>query len=209
MPSNVVCYFSFRSPYSCLAIYRLTKIIDQLPVDFDFLHIFPPPGNTLSSELNPAKLSYIRRDIGRIASAYGYSMRFPKPFDINWVVPHAAYLYAQERGKALDFINAMYTERFINGMNLEEESTIASVAGECDLDSGECTRASRDEEYHLRVKNEMASISGGKLFGVPTFIYGKNRYWGNDRLEWLLRDIYQDTGVDVPDLKKDPMARPF
>ena len=159
--------------------------------------------------MSPAKLSYIRRDVARIAAAYGYSMRFPKPFDVNWIVPHAAFLYAKDNGKAMECMNAMYRARFGNGMNIEEEGTITAVAEECAMDTGECIRASRDNDYHKRVMNEMASISGGTVFGVPTFIYGNNRYWGNDRLEWLLRDIYREYGNKVPDLEKDPMSRPF
>ena len=77
------------------------------------------------------------------------------------------------------------------------------------MDADEFIRVSGDQQYHQRVMDELASIPDKKMFGVPTFVYGKNRYWGNDRLEWLLRDIYQDTGIQVPDLKEDPLARPF
>ena len=209
MSAKVLCYFSFRSPYSCLAIFRLSRIINQLPVEFEFIHIFPPPGKKLSNELNPAKLAYIRRDIARIASAYGYPMCFPKPFDINWVVPHAAFLHAKDMGKSVECMNAMYTARFVNGSNLEHQDTLVAVAGKCNIDAEEFIRVSGDQDYHQRVMEELASIPDKMLFGVPTFVYGKNRYWGNDRLEWLLRDIYQDAGIQVPDLKEDPLARPF
>jgi hypothetical protein len=47
------------------------------------------------------------------------------------------------------------------------------------------------------------------LFGVPLFVYRDGRYWGNDRLEWVLRDIAGATGLDTPDLSEDVFACPF
>ena len=44
---------------------------------------------------------------------------------------------------------------------------------------------------------------------IPFFIYGENKYWGNDRIDWLLRDIYRDKGKDIPDLEQDTFLRPF
>ena len=47
------------------------------------------------------------------------------------------------------------------------------------------------------------------VFGVPYFVYRERAYWGNDRLEWLLRDVAERLGRAVPDLRPDPLARPF
>jgi hypothetical protein len=47
------------------------------------------------------------------------------------------------------------------------------------------------------------------LFGVPLFVYDEKKYWGNDRIEWLIRDIYRQTGRNISDLKQDPLLRPF
>ena len=44
---------------------------------------------------------------------------------------------------------------------------------------------------------------------MPFFVYGPHRYWGNDRLEWLLRDIAIDLGKSVPDSKNDVFSGLF
>jgi 2-hydroxychromene-2-carboxylate isomerase len=44
------------------------------------------------------------------------------------------------------------------------------------------------------------------IFGVPTFVLDGELFWGNDRLEWLIRRIEQSRGRAVPDLAAQPLA---
>ena len=55
----------------------------------------------------------------------------------------------------------------------------------------------------------MAGVKEEGVFCVPYFVYKDSAYWGNDRLEWLIREINSDSGIDVTDLASDPFKRPF
>lgn len=209
MSAKIKIYFSFRSPYSWLAMYRLGKIINELPVELDYVPVYPPPGTRTAAEKDTRKLVYIRRDVKRFADAYGLSVCFPDPFDVRWLVPHSAFLYALDAGKGLVFCNALYRSRFSEGNNIAKSAVIQKVANDCGLDGEAVAGAARDRRYHDRVLSGMAGLAEINVFGVPTFIYNDNQYWGNDRMEWLLRDIYRDRGIDVPDLVTDPLSRPF
>ena len=46
------------------------------------------------------------------------------------------------------------------------------------------------------------------IFGVPFFVYRNQKFWGNDRLEWLLRAIFDDNGRAVPDLRHHLLVAP-
>ena len=46
------------------------------------------------------------------------------------------------------------------------------------------------------------------VFGVPTFVHREQKFWGNDRLEWLVRAIRRDAGLPVPDLRAAALATP-
>lgn len=209
MNNKVTCYFSFRSPYSWLALYRLEKIIDDLPVEIEFIPIFPPPGMRTAAESNPAKFGYIRQDIKRFADAYGLEVRFPDPFDIRWLIPHSAFLFANDAGKGLEFCNVLFRSRFSEGKNIAKDEVLFQAANECELDGEELVKAARDRTFHSRVLDGMEKLAESNVFGVPAFFYNNNQYWGNDRLEWLLRDICRDRGERPPDLEADPLARPF
>ena len=43
-------------------------------------------------------------------------------------------------------------------------------------------------------------------FGVPLFIIRGERFWGNDRLDWLLRAVARSQGREVTDLAAEPLA---
>jgi hypothetical protein len=47
-----------------------------------------------------------------------------------------------------------------------------------------------------------------ELFGVPTFVFEGRLYWGNDRLEWLLRDLFVHLGREVPELDSNVFRSP-
>ena len=209
MSDVVRCYFSFRSPYSWLAIYRISRIKDQLPVRFEFVPCFPPGNSEKFSRKDLNKASYISKDVRRFTEAYGLELNWPEPFDTEWIPPHAAYLYAEEQGRGVDFANAAYTVRFSKGLDIGREDNLRVIAAECGLDPDHLIRCANDENYRQRVLEGMAQSRRDRMFGVPFFIYNGQTYWGNDRVEWLIRDIYRDLKRPVPDLAEDPMARPY
>ena len=90
MADHLKFYFSFRSPYSWLAMYRINLLRDELPVELQLIPIFPPKDkeNFMLSDKN--KVRYIVKDVNRIASAYGMDLNWPEPFDTDWLVVHSA-----------------------------------------------------------------------------------------------------------------------
>jgi len=209
MSGSVRFYFSFRSPYSWLGFYRISKIIDQLPVTFEFIPVYPPENSEKFPTKKKGKMSYIDADIKRFVEAYGLTLKWPKPFDTNWVIPHAAYLYANENNKGLEFGLAAHTARFSEGQDIGSNNVLKVIASDCGLDTNEIITAAHASEYHKKVLKGMVKTRMDKMFGVPFFIYNKERYWGNDRLEWLIRDIYRHAGENLPVLVDDPFIRPF
>ena len=65
-----------------------------------------------------------------------------------------------------------------------------------------------DDSFFSTSGNEGA-IRGQRegIFGVPFFIYQGSHYWGNDRLEWLLRDIFTQFEIEAPNLIDNAFAR--
>jgi len=209
MSNTVRFYFSFRSPYSWLAFYRISKIMDDLPIEFEFIPVYPPKEFENDPKKNIRKTVYIGEDIKRFADAYGLELSWPKPFDIDWAIPHAAYIYAEEKGKGLEFILESYICRFSSGLDIATTEVLKCIASSCDLNDIELIDASLSPKYREQLEKRMAQGNKDKIFGAPFFIYQGQKYWGNDRLEWLLRDIMVNTKQAVPDLKSDLFLRPY
>ncbi len=54
--------------------------------------------------------------------------------------------------------------------------------------------------------NEL-EVSEDGLFGVPTFVYRGETFWGNDRIEWLIRAVRRGAGVPEDDAIEKSLSR--
>ena len=196
-PNQLSFYFSFRSPYAWLAFYRLSKIALILPVPIDYIPLFPPKPVTDDSIGNPNKSAYVTEDINRFANAYKLDLQWPKPFDTDWKRPHASFLYALDQGRAIEFGLAAFMARFSAGKDIGQDDTLAGVAEQCGLQPDSIIQSADDSFFQRRVMKGAIRGQREGIFGVPFFIYCESRYWGNDRLEWLLRDIITQSGIEV------------
>jgi len=205
---TVTFYFSFRSPYAWLAFHRIHAALAGLPVELERVPVFPPPNFPNDPAAVPAKLRYLMEDVGRIAAAYGLTLRWPERGDTNWMRPHAAYVFATRRGCGDAFALQTFAARFQRGADVGDNAVLADVARRCDLDPAAVVRAADDADMHAEVVRGMQRAVGQELFGVPTFIYRGQKFWGNDRIEWLVRTIQSDLGQSVPDPRAEQLARP-
>jgi 2-hydroxychromene-2-carboxylate isomerase len=187
-------YFSFRSPYAWLAFYRLSKIASSLPVTIEYVPIFPV--KPVAS--NPIKSAYVMEDIKRFTNAYGLDLQWPNPFDTDWKRPHSSFLCALDQGCAIEFGLAAFMARFSEGKDIGQNDALAGVAEQCGLQSDFIIQSSDGSFFQRRVMEGTIRGQREGVFGVPFFIYRGSHYWGNDRLEWLLRDIFTQSGIDVP-----------
>ena len=79
--------------------------------------------------------------------------------------------------------------RWLEAGDIGQEETLAEVAERAGLARAEFLAALREARYEaaLERSNEDARAEG--VFGFPFFIYEGKRFWGNDRIEWLVREI--------------------
>ena len=197
-------YFSFRSPYAWFAFHRLRPALEGLPVEIDYVPVFPPVHFPNDPVGIPSKIEYmLGHDLPRLVSAYGLTLRMPAETDVDWVIPHAMWVDADEQGKGEDFGKAIYAARFSKGQSLADPATYREAAKSCGLDPDRTLAAGSDAAYHERVQTNWAKAAETDgLFGVPTFVYRGERFWGQDRICWLVRAIR--SANHLPELALSP-----
>jgi 2-hydroxychromene-2-carboxylate isomerase len=194
-------YFSFRSPYSWLALHRAEAAFVGTGLSLEYIPVFPPPNYPNDPTSVPAKLRYIQQDIARIAKAYGLTTQPLAALDCQWVRPHAAYLHAHDQGKGLAFAKAVFSARFCESKDVGQDAVIAECATGAGLDAAATVAAQDENTLQERVVLGMIrGVQEDDIFGVPLFCYRGERFWGNDRIEWLLRCVAEQRGRSVPDL---------
>jgi 2-hydroxychromene-2-carboxylate isomerase len=207
--SGVRFYFSFRSPYSWLAHHRLAHTAELAWEELEPVPVYPPDEKAMAA-LSPGrtKLGYMREDVERIAAGYGLAVRWPVSGDPDWTRPHAAFLYAQAERRGQVFAGALYDARFQRGEDLGDDGALRAAAEASGLDPDAVVAAADDPAWRQALWPGFERMRHDKVFGVPTFVLREERFWGNDRFEWLLRTLRTARGERVADLRADPWRPP-
>ncbi|MEV6808876.1 DsbA family protein [Streptomyces sp. NPDC051132] len=202
MPKNTTprFYFNLRSPYSWLAYRDMTEKHKDLVDELEWLPFFEPDdisarmltergGRFPYSEMSREKNRYILQDIGRITKARGITVNWPVDITPVWEVPHLGYLVAADAGRGHDYIAAVYRARFGQGRDICDPATIAGIGRDLGLDPERISHAKDDAGLRERGADILMEVCKDGVFGVPFFVRGFSRFWGNDRLDAFVEHL--------------------
>ncbi|MCW3816579.1 DsbA family protein [Micromonospora sp. DR5-3] len=198
-------YFSFRSPRSWLAVRQLTERWPEAPDVITFVpHWAPADGlraalaeadsGFLDTPISRAKHEYLLVDTNRLVHRLGYRMVWPADMDVDWAVPHLAWLYAREQGRGWEFYQAAVRARWEEGENISDPAVLAGLATEAGIDPAGAVGAAADPGLREAAVQALASAYDDDIFAVPYFIVGRHRFWGLERLDGFL-DALHTAGV--------------
>lgn len=185
---NIDFWFSIGSTYSYLSVMRLAKFGAENRVAFRWR---PFNVRSIMTEMDnipfakkPVKAAYMWRDIERRAGMYGLSPRFPVPYPLKELerANRIAVIGASDEW-CPGYTVASYRQWFEEGLPAGSEPNISQSLREAGVDPEETlNRADSAEgaEGLLAATDEARSLG---IFGSPTFVVGKELFWGDDRLE--------------------------
>ena len=198
-------YFSFRSPYSYLAM----PLIDAVAAQYDAaptMRIVRPiavriPG--FFQQANPLWLPYLAKDTRRIAEMNNIPYRWPRPDPIvqdretRAVAAEQPYIMrvsrlgalAAERGKGFAFVRKASHMMWSGETEAwHEDGKLAACADACGLDGAALERDAAAEATRLDAvieANETAETAAGH-WGVPLFVFEGEPFFGEDRIDHLV-----------------------
>jgi 2-hydroxychromene-2-carboxylate isomerase len=193
-------YFSFRSPFSWMALRRLHERLPDAPAVLDFIPFWDPDEQTSRDleaagarfhyvQMSKAKHLYILQDTKRLTRRFGYRMAWPIDVDPWWEVPHLAWLKARRDGDEHTLYRALAEARWERGQDICDREVLAAAAGSAGLD-GDALAAAADEPDVRREGTEaLVRAWHDDVFGIPFFIAGRHKFWGLDRLEDFLDEL--------------------
>lgn len=192
-------YFSFRSPFAAISLYRLRRLVAFLSVDIEMLPLWPEVmfgGHLDNPSDNLFKMSYIFQDAARQAALAGISR---EPFDQlasliqlpegmnykerkigvslgqeNWERTHKAFLYALAQGKGWAFADAVCIRRFDfdgkGAADVMDLEIIRSLAESVGLEGEAMIAAIDDPSINTRMESIVLLGEEDGVFGVPFFV---------------------------------------
>ena len=205
MTLSVDLFFSFRSPFSYLALPKTMQMAADYDVTVNLRPVYPIavriPG--FFKRANPQFARYVVLDSSRVAQRENIPFRFPRPDPIVQdmttldVAEHQPYIHrltrlgaaAQAEGHALAFTHAIshvLWDGSVAGWNEGDHLAKAATAAGFDLAAMD-TAITADPDRYERIiaDNEQAHAASGH-WGVPTFVFENEPFFGQDRIDLLI-----------------------
>jgi len=194
-------YFSFRSPYSYLAVRQVKEIAADWAVDVRVKVVRPLAVRVegFFQQVNPLWPPYLMRDTCRIAERLGTPYAWPRPDPIGQdratlqVAAEQPYIHrlcrlgqlAAEQGRGLELIDTVShliwsgeASPWTEGDRLARAVEAAGL----DLEALDAQAQARESELDAAIAaNEAAQTAAGH-WGVPLFVFDSEPFFGQDRL---------------------------
>ncbi len=202
MDAVVDLFWSFRSPYSYLAVPGAIRLEEDFRVKVAFRPVLPLAVRDPSffSPDNVKRAKYIIVDWPRRAEMLGVPHAWPSPDPIvqdmkNFkIADEQPYIYrltylgveAERRGRGLPF--AQEVSRLIFGGTREWHlgEHLAQAAQRAGLELAAMDAAIADPASHrARVEENQKALAEAGHWGVPTFVFSGEPFFGEDRIETL------------------------
>ncbi|WP_027549999.1 2-hydroxychromene-2-carboxylate isomerase [Bradyrhizobium sp. Cp5.3] len=205
MTLAVDLFFSFRSPYSYLALPKTLKLVEDYDLAVNLRPVYPlavrVPG--FFKKANPQFARYIVLDSRRVAEHEKIPFRFPRPDPIVQdmatleVAAEQPYIHrltrlgamAQLDGRALAFTAAIARvlwDGSVTGWNEGDHLARAAEKAGFDLAAMDAAISSDPDRYEQVIADNEKDHAASGHWGVPTFVFEKEPFFGQDRIDLLL-----------------------
>ena len=205
MTLSVDLFFSFRSPYSYLALPKTLKLVAGYDVSVNLRPVYPlavrVPG--FFKRANPQFARYVVLDSSRVAKYENIPFRFPRPdpilqdmttLDVAEKQPYIHRLTrlgaaAQLEGRSLVFVDAISRvlwDGTFKGWNEGDHLARAAAAAGFDLAAMDAAIAADSDRYERVIAGNEQDHAASGHWGVPTFVFENEPFFGQDRVDMLI-----------------------
>jgi 2-hydroxychromene-2-carboxylate isomerase len=181
-------WFTMGSTYSYLSVSRLADVERSTGISFRWrpfhLLVILQEMKHVPFADKPAKSADMWRDIERRASMYGIPVKFPAPYPVKQsVVANQVAIVGLREGWGADFVRAAYRRWLQLGEETGSEPNVSSSLRDIGQDPKRVLALANSEETKAALETETDAARKLGIFGSPTFVVGRELFWGDDRLD--------------------------
>jgi len=134
----------------------------------------------------PHKAEYMWRDIERVCDALHLPFSKPSLFPRGSVLATRVAHRFNEAPWLPAFVRAIYKANFERDRDIADRTVVADCLQRIGRAAEEIISDAELPDSKRALKNQTDRAAQRGVFGAPFFIVGKERFWGNDRLEQAL-----------------------
>tara|TARA_R110002073_G_scaffold68403_1_gene169990 strand:- start:108083 stop:109402 length:1320 start_codon:yes stop_codon:yes gene_type:complete len=183
-------FFSFRSPYSYIALARTYQLAEHYQLDLTVRPVLPMVMRGLS--VPNAKKFYILKDAAREAAVQNVPFGFVcDPVGSGVERCMALWPFAEKEQREREYFIAAGRCIWSQGIDVSTDEGLASVCKEAGLDWNRARRWLDDNGWRERAEQNRTDMMTRGSWGVPTFSINKQTVWGQDRFAIIESIILQ------------------
>ena len=182
-------WFECGSTYTYLSVMRAEKVVSDAGLQLEWrpfllMPILIKQGMEKGPFLPfPKKLDYMWRDLERRAKHHNLAYKRPSVYPPNTLLTARVGFVASHEGWCREFTEGVFRRHWVEQKYIGTDTNLHETLSELGKDPKETllAAASRANKDALKLQTQIAADLG--IFGSPTFVVGKDLFWGDDRLE--------------------------
>ena len=185
-------YFDFISPYSFLAHKQIREMENKEGIKVIYKPVLLGGLHNLhgikAPAFIPAKAKHMVRDCKLIAEKNNIRFKFNSYFPIRSLNLMRGVLVAEEDDFKSYYIDNIFDAIWQDGLNMNDENIFQRILKNLNVNPKTFLLriGSSSIKDSLRKKTSEAYDKG--IFGAPTFVSNNKIFWGQDRIEFALKE---------------------
>ncbi len=203
MKDTVDVFWSFRSPYSYLAIPDLLRLREDYNVEVRLRTVLPLALRNPTAVFDPSNMKpavYLYLDSKRRSEFLGMPFVFPptpdpvvQNFETFQIADEQPYIYrlsklgieAERRGKGLDLANSVSRLIFSGTKDWDQGNHLENAVAEAGMDLAELDSVIDNGDHLEEVERNHEALDAAGHWGVPTMVFRGEPFFGQDRVDTL------------------------
>ena len=185
-------YFDFISPYSFLAHKEMRKIEIKTKIKIRYKPILLGGLHNLhgikAPAFIPAKAKHMIRDCKLIAERNNVKFKFNSYFPIKSLNLMRGVLVAEEDNIKNYYIDNVFNTIWQDGLNMNDENIIYKILKNLNINPKTFILRSTSSSIKDSLRKKTSEAYEKGIFGAPTFISNNKIFWGQDRIEFVLKE---------------------
>ena len=189
-------FFDFTSPYSYLAHKQIRNIENQYKIDVNYIPILLSVLHDLaeieSPVFIPSKAKFIIKDCKLFAEKLNIKFKFNSHFPIQSLNLMRGVLIAKKENKTSLYIDKFFDACWKDGLNLNNQNIVNKILEDLNfnIETFKLKISEQKIKDELKKRTKDAFLKG--VFGAPSFIINNKMFWGQDRLEFVLKEAQKN-----------------
>ncbi|ARO34297.1 DsbA family 2-hydroxychromene-2-carboxylate isomerase protein (plasmid) [Rhizobium sp. NXC14] len=193
MTEAIDYFFGIGSPWSFIGLDAFSELAGRYGVSIrpHVISVIEDNGGIYSRNRPEARRAYWTKDLKRWAALRGKTLNFENRGALSDPTP-AGFMVIAAIEDGLDWLKltrALQAAFWTNGDDIGRSEVRQAIAEQAGFDAARLEERAQSEAIHSVWHSNIEGAKSAGIFGLPTFRYDDELYWGQDSLPFLERHL--------------------